>query len=190
MLLVLPLLGVDVAAGPFAGIAVPADVALYLVRCVHPRLAGRALQTDAPRLPRVSEPAPSRRIAADLRHAIRDGEYRPGHQLPSGSVLMARYGVARQTVQNAIDLLRAEGLVIGRSGAGWFVRERPAVQRLARNRLSRDERVAGRGTATDAADVAGNPASRSRSAANPPTSALPPSYASLLGTKSWCASAS
>lgn len=103
---------------------------------------------------------------------------------------MARYGVARQTVQNAIDLLRAEGLVIGRSGAGWFVRERPAVQRLARNRLSRDERVAGRGTATDAADVAGNPAYRSRSAANPPTSALPPSYASLLGTKSWCASAS
>ncbi|MGH8880207.1 MAG: GntR family transcriptional regulator, partial [Stackebrandtia sp.] len=101
----------------------------------------------------MSEPAPSRRIAADLRHAIHDGEYRPGHQLPSGSVLMARYGVARQTVQNAIDLLRAEGLVIGRSGAGWFVRERPTVQRLARNRLSRDERVAGRGTfATDAAD--------------------------------------
>lgn len=66
---------------------------------------------------------------------------------------MARYGVARQTVQNAIDLLRAEGLVVGRSGAGWFVRERPAVQRLARNRLSRDERAAGRGTfATDAAD--------------------------------------
>lgn len=61
---------------------------------------------------------------------------------------MARYGVARQTMQNAIDLLRAEGLVVGRSGAGWFVRER-----LARNRLSRDERVAGRGTfATDAAD--------------------------------------
>lgn len=99
----------------------------------------------------MSEPSPSRRIAADLRHAIRHGDYGPGHQLPSGSVLMARYGVARQTVQNAIDLLRAEGLVIGRSGAGWFVRERPAVQRLARNRLSRDERSAGRGAfATDA----------------------------------------
>lgn len=99
------------------------------------------------------EPSPSRRIAADLRRAIRSGEYSPGHQLPSGSVLMARYGVARQTVQNAIDLLRAEGLVVGRSGAGWFVRERPAVQRLARSRLSRDERAAGCDTfVTDAAD--------------------------------------
>lgn len=100
----------------------------------------------------MSEPAPSRRIAADLRLAISSGEYRPGHQLPSGTVLMARYGVARQTVQNAMDLLRVEGLVVGRSGAGWFVRERPVVRRLARSRLSRDERSAGRGTfATDAA---------------------------------------
>lgn len=99
------------------------------------------------------EVAPSRRIAADLRRAIRSGEYRPGHQLPSGSVLMARYGVARQTVQNAIDLLRVEGLVVGRSGAGWFVRQPPVVQRLARSRLSRDERSAGRGAfVTDATD--------------------------------------
>ena len=85
----------------------------------------------------MSGPTPYRRIAADLRQAIRSGEYRPGHQLPSGSVLMARYKVARQTVQNAIDVLRLEGLVVGRQGAGWFVRERPAVQRLARSRLSK-----------------------------------------------------
>ncbi|MGH3939724.1 MAG: GntR family transcriptional regulator [Pseudonocardiaceae bacterium] len=45
-----------------------------------------------------SEPTPSRQIAADLRKAIRDGEYRPGHQLPSGNALARRYGVARQTV--------------------------------------------------------------------------------------------
>lgn len=88
---------------------------------------------------------PSRRIAADLRSAIQRGEYSPGHQLPSGSALMARYGVARQTVQNAIDLLRAEGLVTSRPGAGVFVRDRPAVRRLARSRLSRAARQAGRG---------------------------------------------
>jgi GntR family transcriptional regulator len=69
------------------------------------------------------ELAPFRRIAADLREAIRRGEYAPGHQLPSASALIERYGVARQTVQNAIDLLRAEGLVLGRQGAGWFVNE-------------------------------------------------------------------
>lgn len=68
-----------------------------------------------------AEPRPFRRIAADLREAIQSGEYLPGHQLPSGSALVHRYGVARQTVQSAIDLLRAEGLVIGRQGAGWFV---------------------------------------------------------------------
>jgi GntR family transcriptional regulator len=86
-----------------------------------------------------------RSIAADLRKAIEQGEYHPGHQLPSGSVLMKKYGVARQTVQNAIDLLRSEGLVVSRSGAGVFVRERPSVQRLARNRLSRAARQEGKG---------------------------------------------
>ena len=106
----------------------------------------------------MSDPTPSRRIAADLRQAIRSGEYRPGHQLPSGSALMARYTVARQTVQNAIDVLRLEGLVVGRQGAGWFVRERPAVQRLARSRLSRDERSTGRGAfLSDAADSGWTP---------------------------------
>lgn len=100
-----------------------------------------------------NQPTASRRIADDLRESIRSGEYRAGHQLPSGSVLMARYNVARQTVQNAIDMLRTEGLVEGRSGAGWFVRDKPAVVRLARSRLSRDERAAGRGAfATDAAE--------------------------------------
>lgn len=88
---------------------------------------------------------PSRRIAADLRASIVREEYLPGHQLPSGTALMAQYGVARQTVQNAIELLRGEGLVTSRAGAGVFVRERPTVRRLARNRLSRAARHAGRG---------------------------------------------
>jgi len=88
---------------------------------------------------------PSRRIAADLRDAIQRGDYQPGHQLPSGSSLMHQYGVARQTVQNAIDLLRAEGLVTSRAGAGVFVRQRPTVRRLSRNRLSREARRLGKG---------------------------------------------
>lgn len=91
-------------------------------------------------------------IANALRNSIRSGEYRPGHQLPSTSVLRQRYNVATQTVNNAINMLRDEGLVEGRVGAGVFVRERPTVRRLARNRLSRRERDAGRGAMmTDAA---------------------------------------
>jgi GntR family transcriptional regulator len=55
------------------------------------------------------------------------------------------YGVANQTVNNALDVLRAEGLITGTSGGRVYVRQRPALVRLARNRLSRSERQAGRG---------------------------------------------
>jgi len=68
---------------------------------------------------------------------------------------MERYGVAPQTVVNAINALRAEGLVIGLTGSGWYVRERRPVMRLARTRLSRAERAAGRGTFTTDAHLGG-----------------------------------
>lgn len=99
------------------------------------------METDWPRLVAMSpELRPFRRIAADLREAIQSGEYLPGHQLPSGSTLVERYGVARQTVQSAIDLLRAEGLVIGRQGAGWFVAE-PRMKYWASQTGSRQKRL-------------------------------------------------
>jgi GntR family transcriptional regulator len=85
------------------------------------------------------------RIATDLRGSIERGEYPPGHRLPSGRALMRQYRVARQTVQNAFDLLRGEGMIVTRPGAGAYVRSRPAVLRLARNRLERSARSAGRG---------------------------------------------
>lgn len=92
-------------------------------------------------------------IADDLRGQITSGVYVPGSRLPTGSELMARYGVARQTVQNAVDQLRAEGLVVGIAGGGWFVTARRDTVRMARTRLSRAERSAGRGTfLTDAKD--------------------------------------
>jgi len=85
------------------------------------------------------------RIATDLRSSIERGDYAPGHRLPSGRALMRQYHVARQTVQNAFDLLRGEGMIVTRPGAGAFVRTRPAVLRLARNRLERSARSTGRG---------------------------------------------
>ncbi len=92
-----------------------------------------------------------RDIAGDLRSAIARGDYLPGAKLPSRSALVAQYAVAPQTVVNAINALRSEGLVVGMTGSGWYVRKHLSVMRLARNRLSRAERNAGRGTfATDA----------------------------------------
>jgi GntR family transcriptional regulator len=96
-----------------------------------------------------------RDIAGDLRAAIARGDHLPGGRLPSRSALTARYGVAPQTVVHAIDALRAEGLVVGRTGSGWYVRQPPTVVRLARTRLSRSERDAGRGTFTSDAHSGG-----------------------------------
>lgn len=88
---------------------------------------------------------PWKEIADDLRTEIQQGTYAPGARLPSGSELIQRYNVARQTVQNAVDQLRTEGLVVSVAGRGWFVSERTPIIRLARNRLSKAERTAGRG---------------------------------------------
>ncbi|WP_219415704.1 GntR family transcriptional regulator [Pseudonocardia nigra] len=96
-----------------------------------------------------------RDIAADLRGAIEGGEYAPGARLPSRSQLVQRYSVAPQTVVNAINALRAEGLVVGLTGSGVYVRPHRPVMRLARNRLSRAERTAGRGTFTTDAHNSG-----------------------------------
>lgn len=96
-----------------------------------------------------------RDIANDLRAAISRGDFAPGARLPSRSRLMKQYGVAPQTVVNAINALRAEGLVIGLTGSGWYVRRQRPVMRLARTRLSRAERAAGRGTFTSDARAEG-----------------------------------
>jgi DNA-binding transcriptional regulator YhcF (GntR family) len=78
-----------------------------------------ALDPDDPRPPYIQ-------VAGALRAAILTKTFEPGDQLPSGSQLAARYGVARMTVQQAIRVLRDEGLVVSRQGSGVFVRERTA----------------------------------------------------------------
>src|SRR5258708_3272861 len=65
------------------------------------------------------------RIADDLRARISSGEYPPGSRLPTKAELMARYQVAVNTVERAIEELRKAGLVETLQGAGMFVREPP-----------------------------------------------------------------
>lgn len=60
-------------------------------------------------------------IAADLRALIEAGDLPPGEKLPSVSRLMEQYDVFSQTVQNAVAMLRAEGLVESKQGRGMFV---------------------------------------------------------------------
>jgi GntR family transcriptional regulator len=85
---------------------------------------------------------PRRLIADKLREAIEQGVLAPGAKLPSGRNLSDQYGVARNTADEAIKVLQAEGLVDVKQGSGAFVRRRKPLVRLGSNRYSqrlRDE---------------------------------------------------
>ena len=62
-----------------------------------------------------------RQIADHLAERIRAGEFAPGHALPNTAALAGEWEVSRMTIRNAINLLRAEGLVIGVKGRGIYV---------------------------------------------------------------------
>jgi GntR family transcriptional regulator len=73
------------------------------------------------------EPTPPYlRIAAWLRDEITSGRLLPGEQLPSANQLAERFNVGRNTASRAIQVLKAEGLVIGQRGWGTFVAGDPA----------------------------------------------------------------
>ncbi|MDX2932934.1 GntR family transcriptional regulator [Streptomyces ipomoeae] len=79
-------------------------------------------------VPKAEPDAPDRRslherIAADLRDDIMSGELPPGGKLPSTAHLKVRFDASNATVQKALQLLKDEGLVVGRAGAAVTVRE-------------------------------------------------------------------
>jgi DNA-binding transcriptional regulator YhcF (GntR family) len=82
-----------------------------------PNLVAMTLDPDDPR-------PPYQQVANVLRAAILTRKFAPGDKLPSGNELAQRYGVARMTVQQAMRLLRDEGLIVSRQGSGIYVRER------------------------------------------------------------------
>jgi len=69
-------------------------------------------------------PAPSlaEQVTAHLRHAMRDGTFRPGDRLPSESSLAAQLGVSRTVVREALARLKQDGLLESRHGIGAIVR--------------------------------------------------------------------
>jgi len=62
------------------------------------------------------------RITGDLRRKIRSGDLAPGEQLPSQSALAESYDVSLPTVQQALGILQAEGLLDVIQGLGTYVR--------------------------------------------------------------------
>ncbi|MFM9108338.1 MAG: GntR family transcriptional regulator [Chloroflexota bacterium] len=64
-----------------------------------------------------------RQLASILRRSIAAGGAAPGDRLPSESQLVARYGVSRITVRQALADLERDGLIQRSAGRGSFVRE-------------------------------------------------------------------
>jgi DNA-binding GntR family transcriptional regulator len=73
-------------------------------------------------------------IAATLRTDIANGRLGPGAKLPSETQLMMRHQVSRSVAKWAVAVLKADGLVDGRQGAGVFVRTPSRIVRDARRR--------------------------------------------------------
>jgi GntR family transcriptional regulator len=65
-------------------------------------------------------PVAYRTLAAQLRDAIRKGEYADGRQLPTEEQLSASYSVSRQTVRRAMQDLVSEGIIYRVAGRGTY----------------------------------------------------------------------
>lgn len=78
-----------------------------------------------------------RRIADALRSQIRAGELPPGAKLPSLSELAEQHNVSTGVAREAIVILRAEGLLESRQGAGNYVRVFSQIPRSNPGRLAR-----------------------------------------------------
>ncbi|MFE7428924.1 GntR family transcriptional regulator [Streptomyces sp. NPDC057545] len=66
-------------------------------------------------------------IASHYRSRIAAGELKPGDSMPTVNAVAEEHGVARNTAVRAYDLLKREGLVSTRAGAGTVVTSRPRV---------------------------------------------------------------
>jgi GntR family transcriptional regulator len=65
-------------------------------------------------------PVAYRNLAAQIRDAIRNGEYADGRQLPTEEQLSASFSVSRQTVRRAMQDLVSEGIIYRVAGRGTY----------------------------------------------------------------------
>ncbi|MCU1460116.1 MAG: putative GntR family transcriptional regulator [Acidimicrobiales bacterium] len=71
-------------------------------------------------------------LADALRSRLAAGAFGSGGALPSEATIGREHGVSRVTVRRALEVLRDEGVVASRQGAGWFVTADPVRQALGR----------------------------------------------------------
>lgn len=83
-------------------------------------------------------------IADALRARIEAGVYAETGKLPSERLLTAEFDAARNTVRDALQLLRVDDLIESRGGSGVYLRSFKRIPRDAVERLSREQWGAGR----------------------------------------------
>lgn len=76
-------------------------------------------------------------IAEELRRRVVQGVYEPGTAVPPIPDLAAEFDVSFAPVRQALALLKAQGLLHGRQGAGTFVRRLPPLRRHGTDRYRR-----------------------------------------------------
>lgn len=72
-------------------------------------------------------------IMEDLRKQILSGSIKPGEKLPSENELSADFGVSRQTVRKALQILQNEGYIYAEHGRGTFCSEMMRHTRKSKN---------------------------------------------------------
>lgn len=63
------------------------------------------------------------RVAADIRALVMSGEWSPGQKVPSNAELTKQHETSNVTIQRALNILKDEELLEGRSGSGVYVRD-------------------------------------------------------------------
>lgn len=97
-----------------------------------PKVGGDPATTD---LHLFAQHAPKQRktkeVSARIRALIVNGDLKPGTQLPSEVELAEAFGISRNTLRDALNILHQEGTLFRRHGVGTFVTQ----QLLMPNRL-------------------------------------------------------
>ena len=65
--------------------------------------------------------APYLQLADIIRRRIASGEIEVGRRIPSMTEIEAEYGLSRNTIKKAFDVLKDEGIVEAERGRGLFV---------------------------------------------------------------------
>jgi len=94
------------------------------------RASARQPSVALPSAQALTEPRRSVGVAEQLRNAILGGSVQPGDRLPTEGKLATHFGVSRVTIREAIQMLRALGLVDATRGRGTFVSRPEAAAHL------------------------------------------------------------